>query len=52
MPPSKIGFFAFGGSTILTLFPKGKVVFDADLVENSGQSLETLVQMGDRKSVV
>ncbi len=40
------GYFAFGGSTILLLFQKDVIKFDADLVENSEQCLETLVKVG------
>jgi len=40
------GYFAFGGSTCLILFEKGRVVFDEDLVVNSEKPLETLVKMG------
>ena len=46
--PTQAGFFAFGGSTILLLFPPKTVVFDADLVLNSQNSVETLVRMGSR----
>ncbi|CEH14206.1 Phosphatidylserine decarboxylase [Ceraceosorus bombacis] len=42
----EIGYFAFGGSTILLVFPKGAVEFDKDLLDNSKQSLETLVRVG------
>ncbi|RKP11570.1 phosphatidylserine decarboxylase-domain-containing protein [Piptocephalis cylindrospora] len=37
------GYFAFGGSTCVLLFEPGRITFDTDLVENAGQSLETLV---------
>ncbi|CAJ0767791.1 8888_t:CDS:2, partial [Entrophospora sp. SA101] len=36
------GYFAFGGSTIILLFQKGKTVFDDDILANSKQCLETL----------
>ncbi|KAI8966678.1 phosphatidylserine decarboxylase-domain-containing protein [Daldinia sp. FL1419] len=39
----ELGYFKFGGSTIVTLFEPGKMVFDADLVDNSTSALETLV---------
>lgn len=39
----ELGYFKFGGSTIVTLFEPGKMVFDADLVDNSSSALETLV---------
>ena len=41
------GYFAFGGSTIILLFQKDKITFDTDLLENSEQSLETLVRFGN-----
>jgi phosphatidylserine decarboxylase len=45
------GFFAFGGSTVLTLFQPGTVLLDADLVDNSRSPLETLVRVGNRIGV-
>ncbi|QBM85447.1 phosphatidylserine decarboxylase [Metschnikowia aff. pulcherrima] len=42
----EIGFFKFGGSTVLLLFEKEKFTFDADLVNNSKQCVETLVRVG------
>lgn len=42
------GYFAFGGSTVLVLFQRGAVQFDADLVKNSRTPLETLVRVGER----
>lgn len=44
---AELGYFAFGGSTIVVLFPAGSVQFDADLVRNSvGNPVETFVKMG------
>jgi phosphatidylserine decarboxylase len=43
----EMGYFAFGGSTIIMLFPQGAISFDHDLLENSFQPLETLIKMGD-----
>eukprot|EP01138_Halocafeteria_seosinensis_P016239 gb/GECG01016569.1/.p1 GENE.gb/GECG01016569.1/~~gb/GECG01016569.1/.p1 ORF type:complete len:1057 (+),score=141.89 gb/GECG01016569.1/:1-3171(+) len=43
------GYFAFGGSTILTLFePEARVRFRRKFREHSGIGLETLVKMGMR----
>ncbi|KIY68538.1 hypothetical protein CYLTODRAFT_421485 [Cylindrobasidium torrendii FP15055 ss-10] len=42
----EFGYFAFGGSTIVMLFEKGRVEWDEDLVVNSRASLETLVRVG------
>lgn len=39
----ELGYFKFGGSTILLLFEPGKVRFDDDLADNSSSALETLV---------
>ncbi len=39
----ELGYFKFGGSTIVLLFETGKMVFDEDLVDNSSTALETLV---------
>jgi len=42
------GFFAFGGSTVLVFFEKGRIKFDSDLVSNSKKGIETLVQVNSR----
>ncbi|KAI6042059.1 phosphatidylserine decarboxylase-domain-containing protein [Pisolithus marmoratus] len=51
----EIGYFAYGGSTVIAVFPPGLIEFDGDLVLNStgrseaaaGQgSIETLVKVG------
>lgn len=39
----ELGYFKFGGSTIVLLFEEGKMRFDEDLVDNSSGALETLV---------
>ena len=39
----ELGYFKFGGSTILVLFEEGAMKFDDDLVDNSNGALETLV---------
>jgi phosphatidylserine decarboxylase len=41
----ELGYFKFGGSTLLVLFEEGKVNFDKDLVDNSKGPLETLVNV-------
>lgn len=43
----ELGYFAFGGSTIILIFEKNKIVFDDDLVQNSNQPIETLLFMGN-----
>jgi len=44
----ELGYFAYGGSTIVVLFPQGVVTFDEDLLKNSEASppIETLVKVG------
>lgn len=39
----ELGYFKFGGSTILLLFEPGKCIWDSDLTANSSGALETLV---------
>jgi phosphatidylserine decarboxylase len=41
----ELGYFAYGGSTIMVVFPKGFVNFDQDLVENSKKPIETLMKV-------
>ncbi len=42
------GLFGFGGSCVVTLFARGRIRFDADLVEQSAQHRETYARMGER----
>ncbi|KAI1823468.1 phosphatidylserine decarboxylase-domain-containing protein [Xylaria intraflava] len=42
----ELGYFKFGGSTIVVLFEPGKMVYDDDLVDNSNGALETLLRAG------
>jgi phosphatidylserine decarboxylase len=39
----ELGYFKFGGSTLLLLFEPGVMKFDEDLIANSSEALETLV---------
>lgn len=41
----ELGYFKFGGSTIVLLFEPGKMRFDDDLIDNSNGALETLVSL-------
>jgi phosphatidylserine decarboxylase len=41
------GFFAFGGSCVITLFGRGRIVFDADLTASSAEGIETYAHMGE-----
>ncbi|CAK7204102.1 phosphatidylserine decarboxylase [Sporothrix eucalyptigena] len=42
----ELGYFKFGGSTLVVLFEEGQMKFDDDLVENSSGALETLIRVG------
>ncbi|GMG19979.1 unnamed protein product [Ambrosiozyma monospora] len=43
----EVGYFKFGGSTVLLLFESGRIVFDNDVLENSTKKgVETLVRVG------
>jgi phosphatidylserine decarboxylase len=42
------GLFAFGGSCVITLFERGRIRFDDDVVAQSEQQMETYARMGDR----
>lgn len=42
----EVGYFKFGGSTVLLLFENSKFKFDHDLVDNSSLCVETLVRVG------
>ncbi|GAA5901411.1 uncharacterized protein JCM6883_000203 [Sporobolomyces salmoneus] len=50
----ELGYFAYGGSTIVCVFEKGEVEWDNDLLRNStgenefGSPLETMVKVGER----
>lgn len=42
----ELGYFAYGGSTVICLYPEGTIEFDQDLVKNSEEPVETLVKVG------
>ncbi|KAL8681764.1 MAG: hypothetical protein Q9186_002153 [Xanthomendoza sp. 1 TL-2023] len=42
----ELGYFQFGGSTVLLLFEPGRMVFDEDMTDNSSGAVETLVRVG------
>ncbi|MDD3049807.1 MAG: phosphatidylserine decarboxylase [Candidatus Cloacimonetes bacterium] len=42
------GYFKFGGSTVLLLFQKNKVLIDKDLLKNTKNGLETKILMGEK----
>lgn len=45
------GYFSFGASSLILLFEKGRIQFDADLVEASKQGFEIRCLMGQRMGV-
>ncbi len=42
------GYFAFGGSCVVTIFAEGSASFAGDLAEHSGQGREIYAHVGDR----
>ncbi len=42
----ELGYFSFGGSSLVLLFEPGKILFDADLIANSAQKIETRALLG------
>ncbi len=42
------GYFAFGGSSTITLFEPGRIQLEADLIENSNQQIELYAKIGTR----
>jgi len=44
----EMGYFAFGGSSVLILIDKDKVKIDADILENTKKGLETSIVMGEK----
>ena len=45
------GMFAFGGSCVITIFQRGRIEFDADLVASSADQIEVYAKVGDRLGV-
>ncbi|QQL44029.1 archaetidylserine decarboxylase [Sulfuriroseicoccus oceanibius] len=41
------GYFSFGGSSVITLFPEGSITFSDDLVEWSSKQTEVYARVGD-----
>lgn len=47
----ELGYFAYGGSTIIAIFPPGFITFDEDLLKHSvpsgdNRTVETLMKVG------
>ena len=45
------GYFEFGGSTVVLLFERNKVIIDEDIIHNSLNNDETKVLMGEKIGV-
>ncbi|KAI8342591.1 phosphatidylserine decarboxylase-domain-containing protein [Chlamydoabsidia padenii] len=44
----ELGYFAFGGSTLVVIWEKDAIQVDQDLLENSEKPMESLVRVGER----
>lgn len=47
----EMGYFAFGGSTVVILIDKNKIKIDNDILENTKNNIETFVKMGEKIGV-
>lgn len=45
------GWFRFGGSCVVTIFPPGRIRIDADLVASTADQVEVYAKMGERLGV-
>lgn len=45
------GFFAFGGSCVVTVFQRGRIRLDEDIIRQSARHTELYARMGDRLGV-
>ena len=45
------GYFQFGGSTVVVLVEKDRIIIDEDIMENSCQNIETIVKFGEKVAV-
>lgn len=43
-----MGYFLYGGSTTVLIAPKESVTWDSDLLRNSRNGVETLIQVGEQ----
>lgn len=48
---SEKGYFRFGGSSTITIFQRGRVTFDQDLIENSSRQRELYARVGDHMAM-
>ena len=44
----EMGYFTFGGSTIVLLINKDKLTIDSDILDNTKNKIETFVKMGEK----
>lgn len=44
----EMGYFAFGGSTVVMLVDKDKIKIDEDILQNTQNKIETFVRMGEK----
>ncbi len=44
----EMGYFEFGGSTIVLLINKNKITIDKDIISNTKNGIETFVKMGEK----
>jgi phosphatidylserine decarboxylase len=44
----ELGYFQFGGSSILVAFERGRIQFDHDIAELSKRQIQTAVEVGMR----
>ena len=47
----ELGYFSYGGSTVITIFQRGAIEYDVDLRAHSRVATEVVVQMGDSLGV-
>jgi len=47
----EMGYFAFGGSTIVILIDKDKIKINEDILTNTKNNIETFVKMGEKIGV-
>jgi phosphatidylserine decarboxylase len=45
------GYFSFGGSCVTTIYKKGAIRFDDDLLEHAAQGREVYAKMGEQCGV-
>ena len=48
----EIGYFAFGGSSVLVLADSNKVTIEEDILTNTQKGLETSIRMGERIGIL